>query len=153
MCLITRTLDESVSFYTEKLGFTLRSRMPGFADFQGPGLILALWDARQLTKTTAVPGQFTEQSGHGVMLACELDSPAAIDKTYAALLAKGVEFYAPPADYPWNARCLYFAGPSGELWEYFAWYEGGEPGIVSEGGEGAESAETTTTDAANTATI
>ena len=25
MCLITRTLDESVSFYTEKLGFTVRS--------------------------------------------------------------------------------------------------------------------------------
>lgn len=131
VCLITRTLDESLKFYTETLGFTLRSRMPGFADFKGPGLILALWDANQLTTTTSVPGQLTEQTGHGVMLACELDSPAAIDDMYAELSTKGVEFYGPPSDYPWNARCMYFAGPSGELWEFFAWYEGGIPGIVS----------------------
>ena len=142
VCLITRTLDESVTFYTEKLGFTPRSRMPGFADFEGPGLILALWDARKLTETTGVPGQLTEASGHGVMLACELDSPAAIDETYQALLAKGVEVYSPPADYPWNARCLYFSGPSGELWEYFAWNTGGMPGIVPAAGATTTSEDT-----------
>jgi catechol 2,3-dioxygenase-like lactoylglutathione lyase family enzyme len=130
ICLITRDLDASIAFYTEKLGYTLKHRMPGFADFAGPGVILALWEAGKITETTGVPAQTTDPAGHGVMLAVKLDSPAAIDEMYADLTARGVEVYSQPADYPWNARCLYFAGPCGELWEFFAWYEGGEPGAV-----------------------
>ena len=41
---------------------------------------------------------------------------------------KGVAFVRPPADYPWNARCVYFSGPDGEVWELYAWLAGGAPG-------------------------
>lgn len=134
VCLITTDIEAGIAFYTEKLDFTLRSRMPGFADFEGPGVIVALWDATQLQTTTGIVGRSAAPAGHGVMLACELESPAEIDRVYEEYSARGVEFYAPPADFAWNARCVYFAGPSGEFWEFFAWYEGGEPGLVSEGG-------------------
>jgi catechol 2,3-dioxygenase-like lactoylglutathione lyase family enzyme len=132
VCLIATDIDAGIEFYTQKLDFTLRSRMPGFADFEGPGVIVAMWDVNQLAKTTGIPGRTANQIGHGVMLACKLDSPADIDRVYELYRSRGVEFYGPPKDYPWNARCIYFAGPSGEFWEFFAWYEGGEPGMVNE---------------------
>lgn len=128
VCLVTRDLDKAVEFYTESLGYRLDSRMDGFADFVGPGTILAVWDADLIRETTGVPAAVSEPDGHGVMIACELDSPAAIDETYDRLSSKGVQFYGPPKDYPWNARCIYFAGPCGEFWEFFAWHEGGKPG-------------------------
>lgn len=130
ICLVTRDLEASVEFYS-RLGYQLSSRMPGFADFEGPGLILALWDAQLIRDTTGVPAMTNEPNGRTVMVAIELASPEEIDATYERLRELGIEFYNPPADYPWNARCVYFAGPCGEFWEYFAWLEGGKPGQVS----------------------
>ncbi|MBK0418086.1 VOC family protein [Leucobacter sp. CSA1] len=135
ICLITADVDRSVEFYTQKLGFTLRSRMPGFADFQGPGVILALWERNQLEGATGIPGHDASAPGRTVMLACELGSPEEIDRTYDEYRARGVEFASEPRDYPWNARCIYFDGPNGEFWEFFAWYEGGEPGMVEPAAE------------------
>ncbi|MBK0422730.1 VOC family protein [Leucobacter sp. CSA2] len=132
ICLITPDLNGSIDFYTDVLGFVLRSRMPGFADFVGPGVILALWERGKLEETTGIVGHRADSPGRTVMLACELESPEAIDRTYGDYLARGVEFVSPPKDYPWNARCIYFDGPNGEFWEFFAWYEGGEPGLVAD---------------------
>ena len=131
ICLVTRDLDESVLFYTEKLGYTLGSKMPGFADFAGPGVVLALWDAQKIIDTTGVQADTTGTGGHQVMVAIELERPDMIDEKYAELIGRGVDFYRPPADYPWNARCIYFSGPCGEFWEFFAWLDGGKPGQVS----------------------
>ena len=131
ICLVTRDLEAAIDFYTTKLGYTLASRMPGFADFEGPGIILALWDAQLIRETTGVPAITEEPTGRTVMVAIELDSPEEIDATYQRLQDAGIECYKPPADYPWNARCFYFPGPCGEFWEYFAWLEGGKPGQVT----------------------
>lgn len=132
VCLVTRDIDAAVDFYTTKLGYRLESRMPGFADFHGNGVVLAVWDAHKIRETTGVPADTIGDAGHQVMLACELDSPALIDEMYARLTEQGVECYGPPKDYPWNARCIYFGGPCGEFWEFFAWYEGGKPGQVDQ---------------------
>lgn len=131
VCLISPDIPSSIDFYTDKLGFSIRSRMPGFVDFQGPGVIVALWEADTLEQTTGVSGQRDLRPERTVMMACELDSPAKIDEIYDEYRARGVEFASEPRDYPWNARCVYFDGPNGEFWEFFAWYEGGEPGIVA----------------------
>jgi|688.fasta_scaffold685669_2 catechol 2,3-dioxygenase-like lactoylglutathione lyase family enzyme len=130
ICLITRDIDASVEFYTKKLHFQLSSQMPGFADFVGHGIVLALWDAKKLEETTGVPGQTGEPTGHGVMLAIQVDSPAEVDQAYEDLSARGVVFYGAPKDYPWNTRSIFFAGPSGEFWEFYAWREGGKPGVL-----------------------
>ncbi|RZT66867.1 VOC family protein [Leucobacter luti] len=138
ICLVTPDVDRSVDFYTQQLGFTLRSRMPGFADFEGPGVILAVWENAQLERATGIPGHDAAAPARTVMLACELESPEAIDRVYEEYRERGVEFVSEPRDYPWNARCVYFDGPNGEFWEFFAWYEGGEPGIVGSTHEGVE---------------
>lgn len=129
VCLVTRDLDGAIEFYVERLGYRLRSRMPRFADFEGPGLTLALWDASTIVEHTGVAAMVDEPTGRTVMLACELGSPEEIDAMYTRLVAAGIELQGPPKDYPWNARCIYFDGPCGEFWEFFAWLEGGMPGL------------------------
>ena len=130
ICLITSNFGSDLEFYKTKLGLKLRSYVPGFADFEGENVVVALWDAALLETNTGVVGLAAGQKGHGVMIACELDSPADVDRVYGEYVSRGVEFYKPPADYPWNARCAYFAGPCGEFWELFSWLEGGQPGLV-----------------------
>jgi catechol 2,3-dioxygenase-like lactoylglutathione lyase family enzyme len=131
VCLIPDDLDLAIAFYRDVLGYQVSHRMPGFVDFTGPGPVLALWEAEHLSANTGVPATAGRAAGPAVMLAIELDSPDEVDVAHGRLTSRGVEFYREPADYPWNARCAYFAGPCGELWELYAWYDGGEPGAVT----------------------
>ncbi len=128
VCILVRDLEASIAFYTQGLGFRLKHRAPGFADFSGVGLTLALWERRHIGAHAHVP--VTADAPAGVAIAVRLDSVAAIDSAYDELIGKGVAFINPPADYPWNARCLYFTGPDGEVWELYAWLPGGAPGKI-----------------------
>ena len=125
VCLVTDDLEDAKQFYLEKLDFQPRRVAPGFIDFLGPGIILALWDADTIRADTGVPAQPIKPGGVGVMIAVEVESPAEVDAVYKRLSERGIEFYGPPDDYPWHARCVYFAGRCGEFWEFFAWYEAG----------------------------
>lgn len=129
VCILVTDLEASIRFYTQKLGFKLQNRAPGFADFIGAGLTLAVWDRAHIEThaNVCVP----KGSASAVLVAVRLDSPADIDALHADLATEGVVFVGPPADYPWNARCLYFHGPDGETWELYAWLEGGAPGKVA----------------------
>lgn len=129
ICVLVRDVDATIRFYTEKLGFTLKHRAPGFADFTGAGVTLACWERNHIAQHAGVrPGT----GDASVAMAVKLDSEAEIDAVYAELSAKGVPFVSPPADYPWNARCLYFSGPDGEIWELYAWLPGGAPGRIED---------------------
>lgn len=59
---------------------------------------------------------FEPQTGKAdrVMLCTRVDN---VDATYAALLAKGVEFSKPPQDQYWGIRTVYFLDPEGNIWE------------------------------------
>ena len=37
-------------------------------------------------------------------------------------------FTGAPQNYSWNARCCYFTDPDDNLWELYAWAEGGPVG-------------------------
>ena len=67
----------------------------------------------------------------GLLIAVKLPGATSLDAAYSELCAKGVAFIRPPANYPWNARCVYFAGPDGELWELYAWLSGGALGDIA----------------------
>ena len=127
-CILVRDLETSIAFYRDKLGFALQHRAPGFADFTGAGHTLALWERAHIAHHAGVP--VDPHSPAGVVIAIKLESPAMLDAAHAELSAKGVAFVRPPADYSWNARAVYFAGPDGELWELYAWLPGGAPGEV-----------------------
>ena len=128
VCVLVRDVDATVRFYTEKLGFTLKHRALGFADFTGAGVTLACWERAHIGRHAGVP---VHEGPTSMVIAVKLDSVADLDAAYAELEGNGVAFVGPPADYPWNARCVYFAGPDGELWELYAWLPGGAPGRIA----------------------
>ncbi|WP_454816501.1 VOC family protein [Labrys neptuniae] len=130
VCILTADIERSIAFYTDRLGFTLKHRAPGFADFNGAGLTLALWDIGHISHHAGLSAE--RGSGHhNVLIAVLMSSPVELDACHAELAAKGVAFERPPADYAWNARCCYFAGPDGEVWELYAWLDGGAPGKLA----------------------
>lgn len=130
VCLIPTDFDKAKNFYMEKLGYKLSSEMPGFADFEAGDVLLAIWDAQLLHNVTGANAQRDASNGHQVMVAIEKETPEDIDRIYQELSERGVEFYDEPKNHTWNARCIYFSGPCGELWEFFAWLPGGKPGQV-----------------------
>lgn len=127
ICILVKDVQRSIDFYIGKLGFELNRRAEGFAEFTGAGLTLACWEIAHLSEHTGVSGARAD-GPHKACIAVRLPSPAAIDAAYAELISKGVPFYGEPDDYVWNARGAYFSGPDDELWEIYAWKEGGSSG-------------------------
>ncbi len=129
VCVLVEDVERSARFYTDRLGFRPLHRAPGFADFAGAGLTLALWEIGHISEHTGVAA--TRAPGaHKLVIAVKLPAPEDVDACHAELSANGVAFQGPPADYPWNARACYFAGPDAELWELYAWLPGGAIGTV-----------------------
>lgn len=128
VCILVTDMEASIRFYTERLGFELKHRAPGFADFTGAGLTLALWERAHIAAHADVRVRANSQSA--ALVAVKLESPQVLDAAYEELAAAGVVFIAPPRAYEWNAWCAYFHGPDGEAWELYAWLDGGAPGKV-----------------------
>ena len=114
------------------MGFEPRRRAPGFADFKGAGITLALWEIDHIAANTCVSNRRAPPAAHKACAAIELASPAKVDEAYAELSAAGIAFKGPPANYSWNARCCYFADPDDNLWELYAWAEGGPVGDLGD---------------------
>jgi catechol 2,3-dioxygenase-like lactoylglutathione lyase family enzyme len=128
ICFLVADLEQAAEFYVQRLGFIPRRRAPGFADFKGAGITLALWEIAHIAANAGISGLRAPPGVHKACAAVELASPDAVDATYAELAAAGVRFTRPPANYSWNARCCYFADPDDNLWELYAWAEGGPIG-------------------------
>lgn len=127
-CVLVRDLEASIAFYRDRLGFALLHRAPGFADFAGAGHTLALWERTHIAEHAGV--SVDRKAPASLAIAVRLANAAEVDAAYAELSEKGVPFVRAPADYSWNARCVYFAGPDGEIWEIYAWLPGGAPGKI-----------------------
>ena len=125
VCLLVDDIERTVEFYTHKLGFTLRRRAEGFADFHTDGVTLAAWELDHIHEHTGVSNTRSPKEAHKACVAVELDEPADVEAIYTELNQRGVPFYGPPQDYVWNARCAYFTDPDGTLWELYAWLDGG----------------------------
>ena len=125
ICLLVEDAERTVEFYTEKLGFKLRRRAEGFADFVSKGVTLACWELDHINRHCGVSNLRAQRGASKACVAVRLDSPAEIDAAYAELKAKGVNFIRPPEDHPWNARCIYFTDPDDNLWELYAWHAEG----------------------------
>ena len=125
VCVLVEDVERSVAFYTDVMGFRLRRKAEGFADFEAKNVILAAWELDHISRHTGVSNLRAPEGALKGCIAMNLDKPEDIDAMYADLSAKGVKFQGPPEDYEWNARCAYFTDPDGMLWELYAWLEGG----------------------------
>ena len=132
VCLLVADVERSIRFYQDRLGFALRRRAEGFADFKGAGITLALWEIEHMAAHTGVSPNKAPPGIHKSCVAVELPSPEDVDRLYGELSQSGIAFVGPPGDHVWNARCCYFADPDDNLWELYAWLTGGPVGDVDE---------------------
>lgn len=131
-CFLVENVERSVAFYRDKLGFKLRTRAEGFADFTTEHVALALWEIDHIAATTGISNKRSGPGVHKAVAAIEVVRPEQIDELYQQLVEQGVSFVSPPKDYPWRARCVYFTDPDDNLWEIYAWLDGKRFGEVSE---------------------
>ena len=131
VCLMVEDIQRTVDFYVDKMGFRLRRRAEGFADFHAANITLAAWEIDHINRHVGVSNVRAPARAHKVCVAVNVSPPAEVDRIHADLSARGVPFYGPPEDYVWNARCIYFTDPDDTLWEVYAWLDGG-PGDYHE---------------------
>jgi catechol 2,3-dioxygenase-like lactoylglutathione lyase family enzyme len=128
-CLLVEDLARSLAFYRDLVGFPLRRRAPGFADFATEGVTLALWERGHMTEHTGIPTERLPQR-RACMIAVQVESPSSVDQAYRELGDRGLSFLFSPTWYPWNAYACYFEDPDRHLWEIYAWGDAGHAGLL-----------------------
>ena len=119
--LFVSDMERALDFYGETLGFELKRRDIGFAEFQTNGVGLALWEVSDVTQALALAE--TPRQGLSAMVAVRVETADAVDALYDELVAKGVTLVQAPTTHAWNARTTYFNDPDGNLWEIYAWVD------------------------------
>ena len=119
--LFVEDLERGIAFYGETLGFELRRRDIGFAEFHTNGVGLALWEVSDVTAALAL--EATPRQGLTTMVAVRVETAEEVDALHDALVAKGVTIVQAPTTHSWNARTTYFSDPDGNLWEIYAWVD------------------------------
>jgi catechol 2,3-dioxygenase-like lactoylglutathione lyase family enzyme len=125
ICVLVEDISRAVDFYTTVLGFRLRRRAEGFADFNGDGVTLAAWEIDHIHRHCGVSNVRAPAGAHKACIAVRLAAPEDIDTMHRRLIGQGVRFVSPPMDYPWNARAAYFTDPDDNVWEIYAWHPEG----------------------------
>ena len=121
VALFVANLERAIAFYGETLGFELKRRDVGFAEFRTNGVGLALWEVSDVS--TALELAETSRQGLSAMVAVRVETPASVDALYDELAAKGVTIVQAPTTQAWNARTTYFSDPDGNLWEIYTWVD------------------------------
>ncbi|MGM9470762.1 VOC family protein [Pseudarthrobacter sp. YS3] len=111
-----RSVEASRRFYAEGLGWPIHREIPGDVVFiqVNHGLILSLWDARQMQAEAGVdaPGAVP-----CITLSHNLASHEEVDQVLADAAAAGAAIIAEPVTQPWGGYSGYFADPDGFRWE------------------------------------
>lgn len=122
VCMVCRDIETLIAFYRDRMGFRLRRRAEGFADFHAEKVTLALWEAAHIAAHVGIPvGEAGTE--HKVMAAVEVADAATVDARYRELVDAGVETFGPPKAYLWNAYAFYLTDPEGNLWEVYTWLQ------------------------------
>ena len=73
VCILCADVERSIRFYVDKLGFRLKHRAEGFADFTGAGLTLALWEIDHISRHTGI-SNIRGPGAHKACIAVKLPS-------------------------------------------------------------------------------
>ena len=119
--LFVSDMERALAFYGATLGFELKRRDIGFAEFRTNGVGLALWEVSDVTQALALAE--TPRQGLSAMVAVRVETADAVDSLYDELAARGVTMVQAPTTHAWNARTTYFSDPDGNLWEIYAWVD------------------------------
>ena len=94
-CFLVEDVERSVAFYRDKLGFALRTKAEGFADFKTKQVAFALWEIDHIAKTVGISNKRAAPGVHKSIGAIELKKPEEVDALYEQLVARGVTMPGP----------------------------------------------------------
>ena len=103
-------------FYVDGLGWPVHREVPDEVVFiqANHGLILSLWDARQMQAEAAVGAPAAVPC---ITLSHNVGSAEQVDQVMAQAESAGASVVAPPKTQPWGGYTGYFADPDGFRWE------------------------------------
>ena len=111
--LVVRNMNAAIHFYTNGLGFTLRSSMPG-PDGQSMHAELALNNSLIMLGPEAPDrGSFAPQGPSPVTLYIFAEN---VDEVAARAAGLGGNMVMPPMDMFWGDRCAMVVDPEGHRW-------------------------------------
>ena len=107
----------STEFY-ESLGWRLSpASVPGLVSFfQTAGGLLSLVKTDDISDDAGLPPR-TSADFRGVMLAVNVESPAAVDEALRAVVRAGAVLVKAGSHAEWGGYIGYFTDPDGHLWE------------------------------------
>jgi lactoylglutathione lyase len=118
--ILTGDVPRLVAFYREALGFEVKQDLGQYVEFNSAGVRFAVC-AQSILHEASGHASYTEaRRGHAFELAFPCDSPAEVDRVYAAIVAKNATPIHAPADMPWGQHTAMFADPDGNIHELFA---------------------------------
>lgn len=110
-----RDLGRSIRFYEAGLGFPRMDSPPEVAFFTLNGSWLALFGRDSLAADAGVSPEGT--GFHGISLAHNVESEAAVDAVMEQALAAGATLVKSAAKTEWGGYAGYFSDPDDYLWE------------------------------------
>jgi len=128
LCLFVPDIEEAVEFYTEKMGFEIIRRQPGYVQFDFQGTSLTMWQEDGVYR--AVKKEYLGGEGNHFMIAIKVPTLEDVDNLHEELVSRGVECISEPETYPFGSRAVYFRDINKNIWEVFAWVEGDGPGLL-----------------------
>jgi len=118
--LVVTDLDRSLDFY-RLLGIDVPTRAADQVHVEVvlPGGLRLAWDTVDTVRSFD-PSWTPPSGGHGISLAFECDGPAAVDSTFATLVAAGAVGHLAPWDAVWGQRYATVHDPDGHSIDLFA---------------------------------
>lgn len=134
ICFYVKDFKGSLKFFTEKFGFSVKRLQPtpenaNYAEFDFMGTTVSMWERTGVY--AALDKKYLGGEGHNFMIAIKVETPDDVDSIYEELTARGVTCISKPETYPFGARASYYQDHEQNIWEVFAWQEGGSgPGLL-----------------------
>ena len=115
--IVTKDMNESVRFY-RLLGLDVPDPTGDHLDVTLPGGIAVTWDTLELIKQ--IDPDWTEPSGHRMVLAFQCSSPGDVDAMHTRVVAAGFRSKKEPFDAFWGQRYAQGIDPDDNAVDLFA---------------------------------
>ena len=116
--LFVHDMGTMIRFYRDVLGFEIReSEDTSNVYLEKDGTLFLLYGRGDFEKMTGRRFAFAQGIQGHTEIALSVENFAAVDQTYADVLAKGAKPVMEPTTEPWGQRTCYIADPEGNLIE------------------------------------
>lgn len=111
ICLLVDNFETSFNFYTQSLGFEVKTHEGNFAEVKFKDITVALFEKSEAV--AMFPKRYMNKGG-GVVIAVQSDH---FEETIEQLKKQGVEIIEGPKTTEWGQTVAYFKDPDSNIWE------------------------------------